>query len=153
MPNLQVTFTRQGVDETPQTGTVAAWTTVPGEGDPTHGYHALAGYADPIMAAKLLEEAIADEGAYVWVIPDTPEGEAGPVQLDGLLLVYGADVHTGRVRNDSSPLDPPPSGEPTEVPAVDSPGDGDGPRPLSPATASRGLPPVGGGLIQAATGD
>lgn len=148
---LQVRYIIQGTEEVSY-GSVAAWTQTQTEGTAGKGFHVLSGYADPIMAARLIEEATKDEG-YVWVIPDGDDGSPGEVKLDGLLLIYGADIHSGGVRNMPSGVASPPPSLPAPVEAVDTPGDGDGPSPLSPATASRNLPPTGGGLIQAATSD
>lgn len=95
-------------------GRVAAWRTVHQEGS-DHGYHELAGFADPIIAAQLLEEGLEDNG-YVWIIPNAVQelgGTPGPTVLDGLTLVHGGDIRCGivRVDNDVDPVD----GDPVAV--------------------------------------
>jgi hypothetical protein len=89
-------------------GVVAAWTTTASPEDPGHGHRILAGYADPIVAAQLMEEAVRSD-AYVWVFPDEkvyPKSDAAlvgyappSVKLDGLKLIWGPDLLGGTVRS------------------------------------------------------
>jgi hypothetical protein len=84
---------------------VAAWATVQDKEDPTKGRYVLKGSADPIVAAQLLEEAVADD-AYVWAFRATDEGPFSE-QLDNLLLLRGRDILSGAVgRLDPAPAVP-----------------------------------------------
>jgi hypothetical protein len=93
--HLNVRYTHTHPEEV-RVGVVAAWKQVPDPDDPDHGHYALAGYADPIKAAQLLEEAVKDDG-YVWILSGTDPA----VRLDNLVLIWGADILGGRVCNDS----------------------------------------------------
>jgi hypothetical protein len=148
-PILQVVYTPHGGET--GTGTVAAWTQVTAEGKADRGFHVLRGYADPIVAAQLLEEALKDEG-YVWIIPDDGEGNPGEIKLDGLLLIYGADIHTGRVRDHIGVVDVATSDQSAPAPPVGPDSTELGPGP-TPSPAPSGNPSSdGGGLIRVAQG-
>jgi hypothetical protein len=92
--HLNVRYTHTHPEEV-RVGVVAAWKQVPDPDDPGHGQYVLAGYADPIKAAQLLEEAVKDDG-YVW----------------------GADILGGRVCNDSPGVGDDIHGYPTETPTT-----------------------------------
>jgi hypothetical protein len=87
-------------------GVIAAWGTQDDPKSPGHGLRILKGYADPIVAAQLLEEAVQHD-AYVWVLPDDdsvdtfpdPDYTPPPIVLEGLVLVWGPDILGGVVRS------------------------------------------------------
>lgn len=110
MHYLEVIYTLHGSDNV-FIGAVAAWRkeTHPAADSPTgeRDYQVLAGMADPIMAAGLIEEAIKDDG-FVWIIGTKHEGDSfipGPATLDNLYLIWGGDIHSGRVRLDRGGMD------------------------------------------------
>jgi hypothetical protein len=123
--HLNVRYTHTHPEEV-RVGVVAAWKQVPDPDDPSSpraapgefawtggGHYALAGYADPIKAAQLLEEAVRDDG-YVWILSGTDP----VVRLDNLVLIWGADILDGRVCNDGPGVGDDIHGYPTETPTT-----------------------------------
>jgi hypothetical protein len=86
--------TRRGVYGS---GFVAAWKLQSSATNPEVQGYVFAGYADPIMGARLIEEAIVDDG-FVWLI-----GMIGAIHPDNLkttdlTLVKGTDIEFGSVQ-------------------------------------------------------
>lgn len=88
-------------------GCVVAWSPIVQPDGSTR--YTLNGYADPIIAAQLIESAASDQHGLVWLDTSDANSVAAPA-LENLIAVWGRDIEDAQVIKVTAP-DPTPAAD------------------------------------------